>query len=207
MEELERRRSVVFVLGLPGSGKGTVCRRIAQKYGFEHVSVGEVFRRETATEESTYGPVFRLLGGKHVPPGIKVELLKSALAKIKSDAFLLDGFPRNLELLKAWNADMADKFPLKFVLFLDCPNEICRMRIARRAEQGSGRPDDYSVSFLERQRLFETTTMKVIDHFYGTKDIVRVDASASNLDAVFQDVDRVFRAYFGPSSAASGNRA
>ncbi|KAM7287757.1 UMP-CMP kinase [Ixodes scapularis] len=198
MEELERRRNVVFVLGSPGAGKGTMCRRLAQKYGFEHVSVGDLLRREEGTVGSVYGPVIRVLG-KHVPPEITLELLKCAIAESKADTFLLDGFPRSLDLLKGWNADMADRFPLKFVLFLDCPGEICRMRVVRRAEQGSGRPDDRSITFSERQQRFMTQTMRVINHFYGTNAVVRVDSRASNPDAVFQDVDRVFRTYFGLS--------
>ncbi|CAN7941397.1 unnamed protein product [Ixodes hexagonus] len=202
--ELERRRSVVFVLGLPGAGKGTMCRRLAQKYGFEHVSIGDLLRREAATPGSTYGPVIRLLG-KHVPTEISLELLKCELAKSKCDTFLLDGFPRNPELLDGWNNDMADSFPLAFALFLDCPDEICRMRIVKRAEEGSGRPDDRCVSFFERQQRFRTGTVKVINRLNAARAIVRVDSRANNPDAVFQDVDRVFRAYFGFSGSGSGS--
>ena len=31
---------VIFVLGGPGSGKGTQCQRIVEAYGFEHLSAG-----------------------------------------------------------------------------------------------------------------------------------------------------------------------
>lgn len=34
-------KTVVFVLGGPGSGKGTQCARLKEKFGFEHVSAGE----------------------------------------------------------------------------------------------------------------------------------------------------------------------
>ncbi len=33
--------SVVFVLGPPGSGKGTLCQKIVEKFGMVHLSAGE----------------------------------------------------------------------------------------------------------------------------------------------------------------------
>jgi len=33
--------SVVFVLGPPGSGKGTLCQKIVEKFGLVHLSAGE----------------------------------------------------------------------------------------------------------------------------------------------------------------------
>jgi adenylate kinase/UMP-CMP kinase len=38
--------SIVFVLGGPGSGKGTQCERIVAKYGFKHLSAGDLLRDE-----------------------------------------------------------------------------------------------------------------------------------------------------------------
>ena len=38
---------VIFVLGSPGSGKGTQCTRIVEKYkGIQHLTVGDVLRAE-----------------------------------------------------------------------------------------------------------------------------------------------------------------
>ncbi|GBM82166.1 Adenylate kinase isoenzyme 1 [Araneus ventricosus] len=37
---------VIFVIGGPGSGKGTQCERIVQKYGFTHLSTGDLLRDE-----------------------------------------------------------------------------------------------------------------------------------------------------------------
>lgn len=49
---------------------------------------------------------------------------------MKTDAqkyrFLIDGFPRNEDNLQGWNKDMDGKAEVKFVLFFDCSNEVCR---------------------------------------------------------------------------------
>lgn len=37
---MELPKTVVFVLGGPGSGKGTQCARLKEKFGFAHVSTG-----------------------------------------------------------------------------------------------------------------------------------------------------------------------
>lgn len=37
---------VIFVLGGPGSGKGTQCSRLVSQYGFIHLSAGELLRIE-----------------------------------------------------------------------------------------------------------------------------------------------------------------
>jgi cytidylate kinase len=44
--ELHSDASIVFVLGGPGSGKGTQCERIVAKYGHTHLSAGDLLRDE-----------------------------------------------------------------------------------------------------------------------------------------------------------------
>ncbi len=40
---------VVFVLGGPGSGKGTNCARIVDDFGYVHLSAGDLLRAERAS--------------------------------------------------------------------------------------------------------------------------------------------------------------
>ena len=39
---------MVFVLGGPGSGKGTQCAKLVDKYGCLHLSAGDLLREEVA---------------------------------------------------------------------------------------------------------------------------------------------------------------
>ena len=43
--ELKSKR-VIFVVGGPGCGKGTQCAKIVEKYGFCHLSTGDLLREE-----------------------------------------------------------------------------------------------------------------------------------------------------------------
>ena len=43
---------IVILLGMPGSGKGTQSKRLADKYGFKHLATGDIFRAEIAHKTS-----------------------------------------------------------------------------------------------------------------------------------------------------------
>ena len=45
---MESKPRVVFLLGGPGSGKGTVAESLVEKYGFLHMSAGDLLRAEVA---------------------------------------------------------------------------------------------------------------------------------------------------------------
>lgn len=40
------RPKVVFVMGGPGSGKGTQCSKIVENFGLKHLSTGDLLREE-----------------------------------------------------------------------------------------------------------------------------------------------------------------
>jgi hypothetical protein len=42
----DKKVTVVFVLGGPGSGKGTQCANIVEHFGFTHLSAGDLLRAE-----------------------------------------------------------------------------------------------------------------------------------------------------------------
>lgn len=48
-DNLYEDHKVVYVLGGPGSGKGTQCSKIAALFGFDHLSVGDLLEKEVAS--------------------------------------------------------------------------------------------------------------------------------------------------------------
>merc|ERR1712136_117448 len=48
MSEFEGK-PIIFVVGGPGSGKGTQCEKIVKKYGYSHFSSGDLLRAEVAS--------------------------------------------------------------------------------------------------------------------------------------------------------------
>jgi UMP-CMP kinase len=186
---------LVFVQGRPGSGKGTVCQEIAKELGYVHLSAGELLRQERVKADSPY----RELVHKHysdnslVPSDIMCILMETAVKKSKSNKFLFDSFPINMDDLENWNMrELSQKMKPSFVLFLDCPQEVCEKRILRRGAGGSGRDDDVPEKLGKRFIRYEEETVQVKKHFDGQGLLRRVDASQSS-DKVYQEVRRYFQ--------------
>uniref|UniRef100_A0A1D1XFM2 adenylate kinase n=1 Tax=Anthurium amnicola TaxID=1678845 RepID=A0A1D1XFM2_9ARAE len=86
---------ITFVLGGPGSGKGTQCVKISEMFGFVHLSAGDLLRKEISSN-SDNGVMIRdiIKEGKIVPSEITVNLIRRAIESSEKDKVLIDGFPR-----------------------------------------------------------------------------------------------------------------
>ena len=125
---------VVFVLGGPGSGKGTVCSRIIDAYDeFEHFSAGDLLRKERDTPGSKDGELISsyIKEGKIVPVDITVGLIKRAMEASAKSCFLIDGFPRNQDNIDGWNRVVGDSAQVVGVLLLECSERVMRERIKK----------------------------------------------------------------------------
>jgi adenylate kinase len=91
--------NIVFVLGGPGSGKGTQCVKLAQEFGLIHLSTGDLLREEVNNQSDIGQQAAGLMKeGKMVPSELLIEILRDRVSKnLKSKGFLIDGFPRSME--------------------------------------------------------------------------------------------------------------
>ena len=66
-----------FVLGGPGSGKGTLCSKLVSQHGFVHLSAGELLRQERNSGSETSDLINTFIkNGEIVPVKITVNLIK-----------------------------------------------------------------------------------------------------------------------------------
>uniref|UniRef100_A0A0D3FB65 adenylate kinase n=2 Tax=Oryza TaxID=4527 RepID=A0A0D3FB65_9ORYZ len=94
----DKKVTVVFVLGGPGSGKGTQCANIVEHFGFIHLSAGDLLRAEIKSGSENGTMIENMIKeGKIVPSEVTIKLLQEAMIKSGNDKFLIDGFPRNEE--------------------------------------------------------------------------------------------------------------
>ncbi|VEN51627.1 unnamed protein product [Callosobruchus maculatus] len=197
---------VVFVLGGPGAGKGTQCQRIVQNYGYVHLSAGDLLRAERQRPGSKLGELIEghIKNGTIVPVEITCSLLETAMKESGKEKFLIDGFPRNQDNLDGWSRQLGDRVDLQFVLFFDCPLEVCLERCLKRGAGGSGRSDDNPDSLKKRFNTYLTETKPIIDH-YAKSDLVRqIDATRSE-EEVYGEVQRIFDEVATPTVASSGD--
>ena len=182
---------IVFVLGGPGAGKGTQCSLIVEKFGYVHLSAGDLLREERSSGSSLADMINNFIKeGKIVPAEITVGLLKTAMEKNGGKKFLIDGFPRDIDNLRCWETQMCDCAEVKFLLFLDCPEEVMLNRLLERGKS-SGRIDDNEESIKKRFRVYEESTRPIINHFKSINKVRCVDSNRS-LEDVFADVTKHF---------------
>ena len=110
------------MLGNVGSGKSTLCKKLALEFGYRHLALGELLRKED-------NPVIQycMRTGQLIPSRITVAVLERALEGEKEqDIILVDGFPRNIENIRVSGIEPSG------VLYIDCDEKVCLERLLLR---------------------------------------------------------------------------
>lgn len=181
---LDLKAPVVWVLGGPGSGKGTQCAKIVEKYGFVHISSGDLLREEVAKASPLGQQLSEIMKkGELVPLETVLQLLKNAIAGKADSAkgFLIDGYPRTV--------DQGEKFtslvcPVKAIVFFDLSDDIMAARLLERGKT-SGRADDNEETIRKRLQTFRNESMPVVDKY---KEMVVTIPATDPVDVVFGKV-------------------
>lgn len=180
---------VTFVLGGPGSGKGTQCKEIAKKFGFTHISAGDLLRELVSSKSEHDAMISRIINeGKIVPSEVTVKLLQKAIVSSENDKFLIDGFPRNEENRLQYERIIGAE--PNMVLFFDCPEEVMVKRLLNRNQ---GRTDDNRETIMKRLKVFSAVSLPVIDYYYKRGKLYKIDGTGTE-DEVFRRVCGIFAA-------------
>jgi len=196
--------TVVFVLGGPGAGKGTMCARIVENYGFVHLSAGDLLREEMRSG-SKHGEMINTMikEGKIVPSEVTVGLLQKAMDSNEKKRFLIDGFPRNEENNQSWEKVVGPKVDLRFVMCLDCPEDVLETRLLRRGETATVKRDDDNLeSIRKRFRTFQDQTRPVLE-YYESKGMLRRINSNKPVDEVYDQIQTIFAPWASNSTTSN----
>jgi adenylate kinase len=100
---------VIVLLGPPGAGKGTQCKRIVEKYKLVHLSSGDILRnhRTKGTELGKKAAEY-MDSGKLVPDQLIIEMMVGAIESAKGNC-VLDGFPRTVVQAGELDKELAQK--------------------------------------------------------------------------------------------------
>ena len=98
----------LILLGPPGAGKGTQCKRIIDKYKIGHLSSGDILRAERASgsELGRKAQDYMDSGGL-VPDGLIIEMMVGAIQK-QQQGYVLDGFPRTVVQAEGLDKALSD---------------------------------------------------------------------------------------------------
>jgi len=181
-------KRIIFVCGGPGSGKGTQCERIVAKYGFTHLSSGDLLREAVASGSLLGRQLDSLMErGELVPMEMVLKLIKNAMVakSLTSNGFLIDGYPRKVEQGVMFEKDIT---PCKGVLYFEVSDEEMTKRLLIRGET-SGRVDDNEETIRSRLVTFHEATAPVTTHYHKQRKLHKISAERAP-DAIFADVEK-----------------
>ncbi|XP_070395591.1 uncharacterized protein [Dermacentor albipictus] len=181
---LDVKVPVIFVFGGPGSGKGTQCGKIVEKYGFTHISSGDLLRAEVQSGSDRGKEMNEVMKkGELVPLDIVLQLLKEAIKKDlgKSKGFLIDGYPRNTEQGDRFEAEVCKCTNL---IYFDVKDETMKARLLKRGET-SGRVDDNEETISKRIKTFHNESEPVLEKY---KPMVLKVSAEEDPDKVFETI-------------------
>jgi len=181
-----------FILfGPPGSGKGTQSIKIADKYGFAHISTGDIFRKNIREKTELGIKVQSIIEkGELVPDELLIEILEDAMDQYPNvSGFVFDGFPRTTQ--QAHDLDMMlnkRNETVSLVLALDVNDDEIIGRLLKRAEI-EGRKDDTKEVIENRISIYNSQTQPLIDFYKDKGNFTSVNGIGS-VDEIFDSICR-----------------
>lgn len=120
----------IILLGAPGSGKGTLAKKISKDFGLPQISTGDLFRAIVKLDSPLANRVKEIMAsGGLVPDEITIEMVKDRIEKSDCEkGFILDGFPRTVAQAKA----LEDFAKIDSVILVELPNETIIERLSSR---------------------------------------------------------------------------
>uniref|UniRef100_A0A8C5ESA2 Adenylate kinase isoenzyme 5 n=1 Tax=Gouania willdenowi TaxID=441366 RepID=A0A8C5ESA2_GOUWI len=200
------RPKVILVIGGPGSGKGTQSLKIAERYGFQYVSVGELLRRKmihNATSNRKWSLIAKIItNGELAPQETTITEIKQKIMKIPdANGIVIDGFPRDVGQALSFEDQICTP---DLVVFLSCTNHRLKERLQKRAEQ-QGRPDDNPKAIDRRLTNFKQNTIPLVKYFQERGLIVTLDADREE-EEVFSDISMTLDNKLFPSNEPTAGK-
>ncbi|MDO9399216.1 MAG: nucleoside monophosphate kinase [bacterium] len=170
-------KTILIFFGPPGSGKGTQADLLSQKTGWKKISTGDLLRSETALKSPLGKQAEKYMkAGKLVPDKLLIDLVAKSL-KQKTEGFIFDGYPRNIEQQKALS-NMFEKCLKKndqvVSLLVDVSDKEIKHRLSQRRVCSCGAiyhlkynpPINKGICDVCRQKLFirDDDEPKIINH-------------------------------------------
>lgn len=183
----------IILFGPPGAGKGTQSEKLIEKYGFVHLSTGDIFRKNigAATELGQLAKSY-MDKGQLVPDSVTISMLEAEVLKnINAKGIIFDGFPRNTT-----QANALDEFlkgngkSITKMIALEVDESELRHRLLERGKT-SGRPDDVDPVIIQKRiDVYNNETAPVKEHYLRQNKYAGI-FGIGNIDSIFDLICRV----------------
>lgn len=210
----------LYLLGLPGAGKGTQASRIQEALDIPHISTGDMFRAAMKNETPLGKKAKSYMdAGDLVPDEVTNGIVAERLDQDDTtDGFLLDGFPRTIPQAEVLEQILSDQNrQLDAAIYIKVDKSILMERLTGRficsncgetyhklynPPQEDGvcdvcggtefhqRDDDKPETVKKRIEVNEEQTNALVD-FYQEKGILRIIDGQQAPDDVFADIQQI----------------
>ena len=177
----------LVIFGAPGSGKGTQSDILVEKYGFDHISTGDVLRAEIKAGSELGRTAKEFIdNGQLIPDSLMIDILAATYDALpKEQGVIFDGFPRTIPQAEALKAMLAERgTTVHAMLELNVPDEMLMERLINRGKM-SGRADDNEETIAKRLGVYHSQTMPLIEWYEkeGLRNAVKGYGSLEEINA------------------------
>ena len=180
----------LILFGPPGSGKGTQSEKLIEKFGWIHLSTGDLLRKEiaNATQLGLEAKSF-MDKGQLVPDEVVIGMIGSALdSNPAAKGFLFDGFPRTVAQAEALDALLTGKgSEITLVLALEVGQEELVARLLNRGKTSS-RSDDRDENIIHKRLVEYENKTAIVADYYAQFDKVAKVKGEGGIDDIFQSL-------------------
>ena len=202
-------KNIIFIAP-PAAGKGTQSNMLKEKFGYNHISTGDMLREAINSGSEIGAEVKNIIDkGELVSDDLIIKLVKDKLTSLKGKPFILDGFPRTLNQAKSLDEILTDDY---IVIYLDLAESEAINRITGRLTCNCGksynvnidklkpkvdgicdncgsilikRDDDNVESFKVRFKTFLDNTDSILKYYEDKEKLIKIDVN--------KDVQDIFK--------------
>ncbi|KAG7999717.1 Adenylate kinase isoenzyme 5 [Nibea albiflora] len=184
---------IIFIIGGPGSGKGSQAARLARCFSFRVISLDELLRRQLLSHASPsrkWKAISEMMGHGELGPQEETisELRRQLIDRQEVRGFIVEGFPRDVHQALCFQEQIGSP---DVVMLLLCSNETLRCRLQRRAAQLDLLGDN-SHALRRRLEAFQRDAVSVRRYYRQLHLLTQVDGDADE-DVIFADLSSVIR--------------
>ena len=204
-------KNIIFIAP-PAAGKGTQSNMLKEKFGYNHISTGDMLREAINSGSEIGAEVKNIIDkGELVSDDLIIKLVKDKLTSLKGKPFILDGFPRTLNQAKSLDKILTDDY---IVIYLDLDESEAINRITGRLTCNCGksynvnidklkpkvdgicdncgsilikRDDDNVESFKVRFKTFLDNTDSILKYYEDKEKLIKIDVNKDVQD-IFESI-------------------
>ena len=204
-------KNIIFIAP-PAAGKGTQSNMLKEKFGYNHISTGDMLREAINSGSEIGAEVKNIIDkGELVSDDLIIKLVKDKLTSTDGKPFILDGFPRTLNQAKSLDEILTDDY---IVIYLDLDESEAINRITGRLTCNCGksynvnidklkpkvdgicdncgsilikRDDDNVESFKVRFKTFLDNTDSILKYYEDKEKLIKIDVNKDVQD-IFESI-------------------